>query len=168
MLGGYKLCHYNFILKRGNMRVLSRAEAERPNPKFLGRKVGEFRTDYATLVDVFGSPNIPSEHLDYRMNNEWLFEFRGEFFYIYDWCVGFRASRWDVINWNVGGSTDPTDFISWVRDQIALRALYNVIEHTGYYVRGFGTDDEAKSYEPEYKKAIQKKKEIEQRWQVKN
>jgi hypothetical protein len=74
--------------------------------------IGTISTTYRDLVEVFGLPTFEEPSGDDKVQKEWVFEFEGKYFTIYDWKTydeEFTINELD--RWNVGGKEYDLDFI---------------------------------------------------------
>lgn len=62
---------------------------------------------YKDLVDTFGEPTFtPEDSGDGKVNYEWVFEFDGSYYSIYDWkTFSPEYTRNEYTNWHIGGHT---------------------------------------------------------------
>lgn len=78
---------------------------------------GGIDTTYSELIKTFGDPAfLPEDSGDGKVNFEWIFEFDGEIFTIYDWKtydVEYTMNTLGV--WHVGGKSDCTRFIEHIQ-----------------------------------------------------
>ena len=73
---------------------------------------GYVNATYDQLVDALGYPTIEDESGDGKVQVEWVCEFEGEIFTIYDWKTFDRQYTEHVLDrFHVGGKTSAFDFI---------------------------------------------------------
>ncbi len=73
---------------------------------------GYINATYDQLVDALGEPTFGEESGDGKVQVEWVCEFEGEIFTIYDWKTYNRQYTENVLDrFNVGGKTLALDFI---------------------------------------------------------
>jgi hypothetical protein len=78
---------------------------------------------YKDLVDTFGEPTFtPEDSGDGKVNYEWVLQFDGSYFSIYDWkTYDEEYTRNEYTNWHIGGHAGAIDihnFINAVLDQM--------------------------------------------------
>jgi hypothetical protein len=74
---------------------------------------GTTQATYDQLVDALGKPTIDVESGDCKTQVEWVCEFEGEIFTIYDWKTYDRNYTEHVLDeFHVGGKTYAGEFIS--------------------------------------------------------
>lgn len=68
---------------------------------------------YAQLVKAFGQPVFnPEDSGDGKVNFEWVFEYDGNVFTLYDWkTYDVEYTINELTTWNIGGKTYAGDFI---------------------------------------------------------
>lgn len=67
---------------------------------------------YDQLVGIFGEPAFPETSDDGKTNREWVVEFDGNIFTIYDWKtydVEYTVNR--LRKWNIGGNCSPNGLV---------------------------------------------------------
>lgn len=84
-------------------------------------KVGSLQgVSYWDLKNTFGTPTLDEASADDKVQKEWVFEFNGEIFTIYDWKTydeRYTVEELDV--WSIGGKTSPHEFETTVLHLIA-------------------------------------------------
>ena len=68
-------------------------------------------TTYAQLIEAFGQPTYSQESGDGKVQFEWIFEFNGEIFTLYDWKTydeSYTLEEYD--RWHVGAKVYSGDF----------------------------------------------------------
>ena len=86
---------------------------------------------YNQLVGVLGEPTYIGESGDGKVNIEWVVEYKGEVFTIYDWKTSFNYHNSDMsYRWHVGGKggffqDNPTtdEFIEELEAELAVKKL---------------------------------------------
>ena len=77
-----------------------------------------YDTTYSELIETFGDPAFsPEDSGDGKVNFEWVFEFDGEIFTVYDWKtydVEYTMNTLEV--WHVGGKSNCTRFIEYIQE----------------------------------------------------
>jgi hypothetical protein len=74
---------------------------------------------YNQLVEVLGKPTYDEPSGDDKVQVEWVVEFEGNIFTIYDWKTGSREyTENELMKFNVGGTTSASDFIQEVETLI--------------------------------------------------
>lgn len=79
---------------------------------------------YNDLVNTFGEPtNTPEDSGDGKVNYEWVFEYGGEIFTVYDWKLPEDYTRHILgreseYNFHVGGHTYSGDFESYIENTV--------------------------------------------------
>ena len=75
---------------------------------------------YAQLVKAFGHPIYnPEDSGDGKVNFEWVFEFNGNAFTLYDWkTYDVEYTINELTQWNIGGKTYAGDFINHIEKLI--------------------------------------------------
>jgi len=67
------------------------------------------------LHKAFGTPTYNQPSGDGKVQREWVFEYKGNIFTIYDWKtydLNYTLNEYD--RWHVGGKTSPDEFIAIV------------------------------------------------------
>ena len=74
---------------------------------------------FRQLNELLGEPAYNEPSGDGKVNFEWVVEFNGEIFTIYDWkTYNAMDSMEGLTTWNVGGTTSASDFIQEVESLI--------------------------------------------------
>ena len=80
---------------------------------------GYINATYSQLLETLGKPTYDEPSGDDKVQVEWVVEFKGNIFTIYDWKTGSREyTENELMKFNVGGTTPATDFIQEVESQI--------------------------------------------------
>ena len=80
---------------------------------------GYINATYSQLLEVLGKPTYDEPSGDDKVQVEWVVEFEGDIFTIYDWKTGSREyTENELKTFNVGGTTSAFDFIQEVESQI--------------------------------------------------
>ncbi len=80
---------------------------------------GYINATYSQLLEVLGKPTYDEPSGDDKVQVEWVVEFEGDIFTIYDWKTGSREyTENELTTFNVGGNTSAFDFIQEVESQI--------------------------------------------------
>jgi|14BtaG_2_1085337.scaffolds.fasta_scaffold02965_14 hypothetical protein len=67
--------------------------------------------DYYDLVRIFGQASIPVESADGKVQKEWVFDYKGEIFTIYDWkTYDEHETMTELFTWNIGGKSFDQEF----------------------------------------------------------
>jgi hypothetical protein len=76
---------------------------------------------YSELVDMLGEPTYDEPSGDNKVQKEWVIEFKGEIFTIYDWkTFDEEYTMRELDTWSIGGKgSDPYELIN------ALQAKYD-------------------------------------------
>lgn len=84
-------------------------------------KVGSLQgVSYWDLKNTFGQPTFDEPSGDDKVQKEWVFDFNGETFTIYDWKTYDERYTVEQLNtWSIGGTTQPTEFETMVMHLIA-------------------------------------------------
>ena len=69
-------------------------------------------TDYYDLIKSLGQPSIPVESGDGKAQVEWIIEFQGKYFTIYDWkTFDNDYTKQELQTWSIGGTEINDEFI---------------------------------------------------------
>ena len=84
-------------------------------------------TTYAQLVEAFGQPTFnPEDSGDGKVNFEWVFEFNGEVFTLYDWkTYDVQYTINELTTWNIGGKTYYGDFSNYIEEVLNSKQVQN-------------------------------------------
>jgi len=94
------------------------------NEKEIGNKIngsslkGYISITYPQLVSILGEPTYSAESGDSKVQKEWVVEFEGNVFTIYDWKTfdeDYTINELD--EFHVGGKTDANNFIEALSDK---------------------------------------------------
>jgi|LakMenEpi03Aug12_release.lakeMendotaPanAssembly.Ray.scaffolds.fasta_scaffold330211_2 hypothetical protein len=93
--------------------------AEQASGKTNGSSLkGYIACKYADLISLLGQPAY-GQSGDEKVNFDWVVEFGGNYFTIYDWkTYNVRYSTESLNQWNVGGKVSAVDFIEYIEKQI--------------------------------------------------
>ncbi|MEJ6794586.1 MAG: hypothetical protein QNK68_06215 [Flavobacteriales bacterium] len=70
---------------------------------------------YGELSEILGQPTFSTTSHDEKVQKEWVVDFDGEIYTIYDWkTYDERYTMEELTNWNVGGKTSALDFIEYI------------------------------------------------------
>lgn len=73
---------------------------------------------YADLISLLGQPTH-GQSGDEKVNFEWVVEFKGNYFTIYDWkTYNVRFSIENLDQWNIGSKVNAADFIEYIEKRI--------------------------------------------------
>jgi hypothetical protein len=98
-----------------NFKVLSIENANETGTSLQGY----INANYSQLLEVLGKPTYDEPSGDDKVQLEWVIEFKGNIFTIYDWKTGSREyTENELTEFNVGGTTSADDFIQEVESQI--------------------------------------------------
>lgn len=76
---------------------------------------GTVQASYHQLEKLFGEPTYNEPSADGKVNFEWVIEFNGDVFTIYDYKARNRAfAKYSLDTYNVGGHTDASSFIAFI------------------------------------------------------
>lgn len=74
---------------------------------------------YDQLVGILGQPAFPETSDDGKTNREWVVEFEGKVFTIYDWkTYDAEYTVNELRKWNVGGNCSPNGLIDAIEIQL--------------------------------------------------
>ena len=80
---------------------------------------GYINATYSQLLDALGKPTYDEPSGDDKVQVEWVVEFEGDIFTIYDWKTGSREyTENELKTFNVGGNTSAFNFIQEVETLI--------------------------------------------------
>ena len=88
-------------------------------------KVGSLTgISYWDLNNTFGKPVFDEASGDDKVQKEWVFDFEGETFTIYDWKTYDERYTVEELNtWSIGGKTSSIDFETMVLHLIANQSV---------------------------------------------
>lgn len=99
-----------------NFKVLNFQEAE---GTIHGSSLrGYIDATYSQLLEVLGEPTYDEPSGDEKTQMEWVVEFEGDIFTIYDWKTYSRNYTFNETRFNVGGKNSAIDFINRVESLI--------------------------------------------------
>lgn len=85
-----------------------------------------YNTTYADLIEAFGQPTFNEVNGDGKVQFEWVFEFNGEVFTLYDWkTYDVKYTINELTTWNIGGKTSYVDFSDHIEDILTSKKVYN-------------------------------------------
>ena len=74
-------------------------------------------TKYSDLIEVFGQPTFNQESGDGKVQFEWVFEFNGEVFTLYDWkTYDAEYTINELTTWNIGSKTYYGEFSNHIEE----------------------------------------------------
>ena len=79
---------------------------------------------YRDLVNTFGEPTfLPEDSGDGKVNFEWVFQFGGKYYTVYDWKVSEEYTRYNLgrlgeVQFHVGGTSNASTFISHLQKKV--------------------------------------------------
>ena len=73
---------------------------------------------YGELEEILGQPTFSARSYDEKVQKEWVVDFDGEIYTIYDWkTYDERYTMEELTNWNIGGKTSALDFIEYIESK---------------------------------------------------
>lgn len=85
-----------------------------------------YNVKYSQLIRTLGQPTFEEESGDGKVQFEWVFNFNGEVFTIYDWkTYDIEYSINELTTWNVGGKTYAGEFIDHIEGLIKEKTTVN-------------------------------------------
>ena len=98
-----------------NFKVLSIEDADESGTSLQGYIVAT----YSQLLEALGEPTYNEPSGDNKVQVQWVVEFEGNIFTIYDWKTGSREyTENELMKFNVGGTISAFDFIQEVETLI--------------------------------------------------
>ena len=98
-----------------NFKVLSIEDANESGTFLQGYIVAT----YSQLLETLGKPTYDEPSGDGKVQVEWVVEFEGNIFTVYDWKTYSREyTENELMKFNVGGTTSASDFIEEVETLI--------------------------------------------------
>lgn len=83
-------------------------------------------TTYAQLIEAFGQPTYSQESGDGKVQFEWIFEFNGEIFTLYDWkTYNVQYTINELTTWNIGGHYSYVDFSNYIEEVLNSKQVEN-------------------------------------------
>jgi hypothetical protein len=80
---------------------------------------GYINATYRELVNLLGEPTFDEPSGDNKTQVEWVVEFEGNVFTIYDWKTYDREfTEYDLDRFNIGGKGSAVDFIDYLEKLI--------------------------------------------------
>ena len=74
---------------------------------------------YPQLISILGEPTYSTESGDSKVQKEWVVEYEGEVFTIYDWkTFDVEYTMNELDEFNVGGKTYAGHFIKTLEEQV--------------------------------------------------
>jgi hypothetical protein len=105
-------------IKSVYVNVLRDKQLARNKMNGTSRK-GYIKATYNQLVSVLGEPSFNTPSCDNKTQVEWVVEFEGEYFAIYDWKVFYREyTLKELDEFNVGGMSDASKLIAVLEEKI--------------------------------------------------
>lgn len=98
------------------MKVLNQEEVgNKTNGSSLA---GYIQITYPQLISILGEPTYSEESGDNKVQKEWVVEYKGNVFTIYDWkTFDVEYTMNELDQFNVGGKTNANDFIEALSDK---------------------------------------------------
>lgn len=98
-----------------HFKVLNQEEADSTGTSLKGY----ISATYYQLLEVLGEPTYNEPSGDEKTQLEWVVEFKGNIFTIYDWKTYSRDyTENELARFNVGGKTYAGDFIDYIESLI--------------------------------------------------
>jgi hypothetical protein len=96
-----------------NFKKLTKSEADASGTSLSGYLDN---VTYSNLCEAFGEPTCtPEDSGDGKVNFEWIFEFDGEIFTVYDWkTYDPEYTKNQLTRWNVGSKYSCTEFVPYI------------------------------------------------------
>jgi hypothetical protein len=67
---------------------------------------------YSELIEALGQPTFNQESGDGKTQFEWVFEFDGDYYTLYDWkTYDVQYTINELTTWNIGGKSNAWEFI---------------------------------------------------------
>jgi hypothetical protein len=83
-------------------------------------------TKYSDLIKAFGQPTFNQESGDGKVQFEWVFEFNGDIFTLYDWkTYDVEYTINELTTWNIGGKTSYVDFSNHIEELLNSKQVEN-------------------------------------------
>jgi hypothetical protein len=80
---------------------------------------GYINCTYQDLVRVLGEPTHPEASGDDKVQKEWIVEYNGEIFTVYDWKTYDEEYTMNELDeFHIGGKTDAYDFFLELKEMI--------------------------------------------------
>ena len=80
---------------------------------------GYINATYSQLLETLGKPTYDEPSGDDKVQVEWVVEYKGNIFTIYDWKTGSREyTENELMEFNVGGTIPAIDFINELESKI--------------------------------------------------
>lgn len=80
---------------------------------------GHIKASYSELVEVLGEPTLNEPSGDNKTQIEWVLEFNGDLFTIYDWKTYDREYTINELSrFNIGGYSSPFELIDYLENKI--------------------------------------------------
>jgi len=74
---------------------------------------------YSQLVAALGEPTFNTASDDGKVQKEWVFDYNGDVFTIYDWkTYSEEFTTQNLDTWNVGGKTNASGFLDAFAEQM--------------------------------------------------
>ena len=99
---------------------MRKLEKDQVGNKTIGSSLGGYiNCVYQDLVRVLGEPTYPFPSGDNKVQKEWVVEYKGKIFTIYDWkTYDPEYTMNELDEFHVGGKTPAHDFISELEEMI--------------------------------------------------
>jgi len=82
-----------------------------------------FNTKYVDLIEAFGQPTFDQESGDGKVNFEWVFDFNGDTFTIYDWKTwDAEYTKNELTSWSIGSRVYYGDFSDCVESILRIKS----------------------------------------------
>jgi len=112
------------------METLRKLVGKQANTNGTSLKGHLYEVNYLTLVKTFGKPTYPEESADGKVQVEWVFDYNGEVFTLYDWKTYDREYTINQnTRWNVGGKEKSSVagfldmVVSMIKQETGVRAV---------------------------------------------
>jgi len=101
------------------MKVIK--ESKNPNYSLtIGSSLkGHILATYNQLVEILGEPTYPNPSGDEKVQKEWVVQFRGDYFTIYDWkTFDVDYTMNELESFHIGGKVPAWDFIDALENKL--------------------------------------------------
>lgn len=107
------------------MKKLTREEA---NTDGTHRVDTIYGVSYNELIETFGEPTyMPEDSADGKIQFEWVFDFEGNTFSVYDWKIYDEYyTKNELYDWHIGGNTSARDFKTALIGLISKEDIWEV------------------------------------------
>lgn len=80
---------------------------------------GHIKASYNELLELLGEPTINEPSGDNKTQLEWVLEFKGELFTIYDWkTYDIDYTINELSRFNIGGCSNPFELIDYLQNKL--------------------------------------------------